>query len=364
MKKIISLLFVSILFFATVAEAKEITLEINQKDYTKAAAPTFIEGRVYVPLRVISEALENEVKWNGKSMSVLINSNHAPDLDRGEIKIYVNNKKLALSNDLGRPYLSLEGVTYVPLRVVGEALGAEIEWLSTEKKVMVTKKKADLITIKPKKELVASSTIPIVASPQTPKIFSQSNVTLESINRYLEKKEKDFQTLATKKGSRFIPFPKEIGRYYYEIGKKYGISGEYALAQAILETGHFQYGNEVKPEQNNFCGLGAIGRVNTKEDLEKLVFSKVDKENAYLVVNNHGWNFKTVAIGVEAHIQHLYSYASKERLPEVFTLYDGRFNHGNRGKALYWHDLNGKWAVPGKGYGERIDKIAKEIQMS
>lgn len=358
MKKIVTLIFLGVLAFSTMTNASELVLEINQKNYNQVS-PRLLEGRVYVPLRLISEALDNEVKWDSKSMSVLINSNTLPQDGLTGIKIYVDNKRLELDSKTGRPYLSLEGVTYVPLRVVGEALGAEVKWIAEEKKVSVIKKKVLPLVVPEKNEA-----IPVLGALRTPEIFSETNVGLDKINRYLEKKEVEFQYLAQKNGKQFIPFPKDIGRFYFEIGKKYGISGEYALAQAILETGHFQYGNEVKPEQNNFCGLGAIGRVNTEEDLSKLVFSKVDKENAYLVMGNHGWNYKTVAIGVEAHIQHLYSYASKDALPLGFTLYDGRFNHGNRGKAIYWHDLNGKWAVPGKGYGERIDKIAKEIQES
>lgn len=355
MKKFVLLLSMLLLFVTQSLNASEFTLEINQKNYNKAL-PNLIDGRVYVPLRVISEALNNEVNWDSRTMTVLINTKTIPDSSTRGIKIYVNNQKLKLNDEVGRPYLSLEGVTYVPLRVIAEALDAEVAWLDSEKKVRVTKES--------KRALVENVNVTQEVLPKTPLIFSESGVSLDKINRYLLKKEKEFQALSEKRGTRFVPFPSDIGYYYYELGKKYGISGDYALAQAILETGHFQYGNEVKPEQNNFCGLGAIGRANTEEDLSKLVFSKVDKENAYLVVGNHGWNFKSVAIGVEAHLQHLYSYASKENLPSKFVLYDGRFNHGNRGKAIYWHDLNGKWAVPGKGYGERIHQIAKEIQES
>ena len=53
-------------------------------------------------------------------------------------------------------------------------------------------------------------------------------------------------------------------------------------------------------------------------------------------------------------MQHLYSYATDEDLPNGVEKVDPRFNHYSRGVAKYWSDLNGRWAVPGDGYGESI----------
>jgi hypothetical protein len=35
-----------------------------------------------------------------------------------------------------------------------------------------------------------------------------------------------------------------------------------------------------------------------------------------------------------------------------------------RGVATYWHDLDGRWAVPGVGYGDRIVKRADEMRQA
>ena len=61
-----------------------------------------------------------------------------------------------------------------------------------------------------------------------------------------------------------------------------------------------------------------------------------------------------MADGVEAHIQHLYAYATTADLPEGCELVDPRFKYVKRGIAPLWKDLNGRWAVPGDGYGESI----------
>ena len=51
----------------------------------------------------------------------------------------------------------------------------------------------------------------------------------------------------------------ELVRYYYEEGAVEGIRADIALCQAIKETGTWNYGGDVTPDQNNFCGLGTTG---------------------------------------------------------------------------------------------------------
>ncbi|MGR3763421.1 N-acetylmuramoyl-L-alanine amidase [Rossellomorea sp. NS-SX7] len=121
-----------------------------------------------------------------------------------------------------------------------------------------------------------------------------------------------------------------LGEYYIKYGQEYGIRGDIAFGQAIHETDYFRFTGQVKPKQNNYAGLGTTG-------------PGVD-----------GASFKTPEEGVLAHIQHLYAYASKEKLPPSYPLADTRFSLVNRGSAEYWTQLNGKWAVPGTNYGQSI----------
>ena len=185
-------------------------------------------------------------------------------------------------------------------------------------------------------------------------LLGQSYCSLEQMQRYITNIENTTRARAAASGTTFVPFPDNIAYQYYTIGQKYGIRGDVALAQALLETGYFQYGNEVKPWQNNYCGLGAVGHTATEEDVATSLLTNIDHSRAWLQVGIHGWIYADVATGVEAHIQHLYSYATAASLPSGCTLVDGRFNHGNRGVATVLTDLNGKWAVPGNGYGENI----------
>ena len=122
----------------------------------------------------------------------------------------------------------------------------------------------------------------------------------------------------------------ELGQYYLTFGAYYGIRGDIAFAQAMHETDYFRFTGVVKPEQNNFAGIGATGP------------------------DNPGSSFDTPRDGVLAHLQHLYAYATDEPLPKEYPLIDPRFDLVDRGSAPTWVNLNGRWAVPGDNYGQSI----------
>ena len=361
-----------------VQAASPVNIVINNVSYNNqgAPAPQNINNRVYVPLRLVSEGLGHTVGWDAATRSVLINSSKS-DIKgtvgvQTDLQIYINGREIKVDPYDGVPYITPSGYTMVPVRVIAENLGAKVTWNGSSQSVIITTQnsapKPPTITL-PETNNPAPAPNPtptptpkppsnnVTSKPQNASqvtLMGNSYCSLEQMQRYLDKTEATVRNRAIANGKTFVPFPENIAAHYYNIGKKYNIRGDVALAQALLETGYFQYGNEVKPWQNNYCGLGAIGRVTTQDDLDKQIFSKVNHEKAYLVVGIHGWCYNSIASGVEAHIQHMYSYASAAPLPAGTELLDGRFAHGNRGKAIYLNDLNGKWAVPGHNYGENI----------
>lgn len=394
MKRLITAMFLclgafGLLLWSQPAQAS-VALIINDNPYHSEPLPELKAGRVYVPLRTISEGLGYNVDWNAESRAVMITTQDADvnsTVSTGkDVAVFINGERLYMNKGMGTPYIKNPGYTMVPLRAVSEGLGALVDWhdglvtVSSEPaenepapeliqsvaeetwlpKAHEEADETDTLPVLPlsdflddnEKDIHDASSLSDDASNLT--ILGDSVATLDQVNRFLSAKEDELRHRAAVTGRTFVPFPKNIGSLYLSIAPKYGIRGDVALAQAIQETGYFQYGNEVLPEQNNYCGLGAIGRRTTEEDLEKQVFSNIDASAAHLTVGLHGWCYATPAIGVEAHLQHLYSYASADPLPKGVALYDGRFQHGNRGKAVVWHDLNGRWAVPGNGYGETI----------
>lgn len=133
-------------------------------------------------------------------------------------------------------------------------------------------------------------------------------------------------------------FDYNIAKAFVTLGPIYGISGDVAICQSIVETGWFKYiGSAVKPAQHNYCGLGVTSN------------------------GVPGCSFATVEQGVEAQLQHLYAYACKEDVPKGRTLYDPRFRYVTRGCAPRWVDLDGKWCADGGNYGKTILGIYKQM---
>ncbi|MDU2066047.1 MAG: glucosaminidase domain-containing protein [Sporomusaceae bacterium] len=132
---------------------------------------------------------------------------------------------------------------------------------------------------------------------------------------------------------------KELVRIFYEEARHEGIRPDVAFAQSLHETGFFRYGGDVLPPQNNYAGLGTTGN------------------------GVKGAWFKSPRQGIRAQIQHLKGYATPVAPQGI--LVDPRYDLLKKtpffGKQKTWQALNGKWAVPGRNYGQTILRIHQEI---
>lgn len=144
----------------------------------------------------------------------------------------------------------------------------------------------------------------------------------------------DIETMYQFVVSRNPDFDRQVAEAFYHIGEQYGIRGDIALCQAIIETGWFRFdnGTAVKPDAHNYCGLGVRKR------------------------GDKGCSFDTIEDGVTAMIQHLFAYASHDKLPKGEKIIDPRFDYVRRGSAKSWEALAGKWAMNPK-YGKNILNI-------
>lgn len=129
-----------------------------------------------------------------------------------------------------------------------------------------------------------------------------------------------------------------VGLYWTEAGRE-GVREDIALAQAIVETGFFSFTGDVKPEQNNYCGLGTTGG------------------------GVEGEYFDEPEIGVRAHIQHLLAYTTQKH-PST-DIVDPRYELAHairmeRGIVDKWSGLNGTWAM-GSQYCEKIMRIYQSM---
>ncbi len=238
------------------------------------------------------------------------------------IRIYINGKEV-ISEDA--PAQIINDRTMLPVRAISEALGMHVNWDPVNRTV----------------NIVSPRVVPDVTSIETDiidydiPIFGESVATSAQLRAILKKNN---------------PMAPDLVDLYLEIGKEYGIRGDLAFCQAAKETGWWRFGNLVTPDQNNYCGLGATGSPATgDEDLRGANPNRVS-----FIEGKHGAYFRSPADGVEAQIQHLYAYATKNPLPKGKELVDPRFSLVPRGVATNWTDLNGRWAVPGTTYGQSI----------
>ncbi len=130
-----------------------------------------------------------------------------------------------------------------------------------------------------------------------------------------------------------------LASYYIKEGAAEGINSDAAFVQMCLETGFLRFGNLVKSEWHNYCGLGAEGP------------------------EKPGERFETEELGVRAHIQHLHAYATTEDIKLNQPLVDPRYSWPHRTKyAETVFDLAGTWAMD-KEYGNKLDELLSRLSL-
>lgn len=130
-----------------------------------------------------------------------------------------------------------------------------------------------------------------------------------------------------------ISFP-DLAKLYREEATIEGVNYDIAFSQMCLETNFLRFGEEIRPTQNNFGGLAALGG---------------DTDSPF---------FTSARLGIRAHIQHLKAYASTE--PLVQELVDPRFNCVTRGIAREVDRLGGRWTADVQ-YGSKITALVRRL---
>lgn len=122
---------------------------------------------------------------------------------------------------------------------------------------------------------------------------------------------------------------KQLAQLFLEEGAAEGVRGDIAFAQAIFETGYFQFSATVPPDLHNYAGIGAPS-------------SPV--------------RFPDARTGVRAQIQHLRAYADPtvDETGTAGSLVDPRFSLVNpKGQARTVEELSGRWSG-GADYGQKV----------
>jgi len=100
-------------------------LVVDGRERSLSHQPLVTAGTTFVPIRATFQALSAPVEWDTKSHTVHASKgSKSITLKIGETTALVNGKTIALS----KPSFAKDGVTYVPLRFVSEALGYLVVW--------------------------------------------------------------------------------------------------------------------------------------------------------------------------------------------------------------------------------------------
>lgn len=386
--------------------------------------PFVLQGRTYVPLRVISQRLGSKVDWRKQTRQVVIVTAQgdpaAPVPERvgaaQDIQIIIDGRVLVIPPGYGRAMVTRAGRTVIPLRVVGEALGCQVNWDRVTRVVEIHSQSLnpapddgnggtqpagtdEMHRVKLLKDLAGYRTNLKLLDGTV--INSQELLNRDALSfseQQIQKFEEYRQALAQYESQVRLPGGSVIDVASLEIRGPAIASADQLKAWMTAETPRIKAKME-QVRQRPFMPIplelvDTYLRIGAEYGIRgDLAFCQAVKETEYFQFtgsvqpwqNNycglwatgspctgqeslngadpslvsfqagvHGAVFPTPEAGVEAHIQHLYAYACKDPLPAGKVLCDPRFNLVSRGCAPTWQGLNARWAVPGVTYGQSI----------
>ena len=183
-------------------------------------------------------------------------------------------------------------------------------------------------------------------------IEGTSSVTVEQMVRFYKNRISIEEYPAEVFSGGGAPDIETLALIFYEEAEKEQIRAEVAWAQTMLETNFLRYGGQVKVEQFNFAGLGAVDGGASGADFS-------------------GYGSNAARIGVRAQIQHLKAYACENADKEIAPseLVDPRFKYVSpKGCAKYVQYLgqqenpSGKGWATSKDYGYKILALILEMK--
>lgn len=135
-----------------------------------------------------------------------------------------------------------------------------------------------------------------------------------------------------------------VATEYMRHGEDLRVRWDYAFFQMLVETGNLNFTGDVKPEQNNFAGLGATGG------------------------GARGERFNSISDGVRAHLEHVLMYsgdkiaepvAERTRKVQEWGILTS-WQRSLKGPMTY-AQLTRKWSPGDRGYARDIAAIADKF---
>ncbi len=149
-------------------DSRPIHVNVNSENVVfTGMAPQQVQGRVMIPVRGVLEKLGAQVTWVGKTQEVVATNGKVDiTLKIGSREARVNGRIVPLDV----PAQIISGSTMVPLRFVGEAMGADIKWDGGSRTVLITTAGATP-NVEPRRE-----------PRQEPHREPRQNISIDSVN--------------------------------------------------------------------------------------------------------------------------------------------------------------------------------------
>lgn len=157
MKKIVSLLIVTLMLtgLCNIAHAEsEIKVYLNGEKIEFDVPPMLINDRTMVPMRAIFEALDATVDWDDATQTA------TAEKDGTKIKMTIDSNMVFVGDNsvlVDVPPQLVNDRTLVPLRIISESFGANVEWNERTQTVVITDKDYTLHTNDENNESVVSN---------------------------------------------------------------------------------------------------------------------------------------------------------------------------------------------------------------
>lgn len=114
---------------------EETRYQVDGKELVMDTKPVNRQGNVFVPIRVISEALGAKVEWAfNPDKSIRVTIDNRIILNTGSDAAFIDGRKVFLNF---APYIDENNRTLVPIRFIAEALNCKVDWVQKEAKVMI-----------------------------------------------------------------------------------------------------------------------------------------------------------------------------------------------------------------------------------
>lgn len=242
-KRILLLMMSFLLIFSGKSSMKAIAaspirLVVDGKDITSLSSPIIENDRTLVPIRFISEELGATVTWDGDNRTVLV--------EKGEKSVFLRIGSQLIEYNKGSDYDVSDVApkiyndrTFVPLRLISNALGIGIDWVDETRTILVDSNKSS--------EVTSFFDIQIISPNNGQAINGTTSLQLGSSSNYM------------KNGNevRFLLLDKDTGKGFI-IARGTTINGSYNYMPKIEDKGNKILVGGIYDKNGKFIGGDAI----------------------------------------------------------------------------------------------------------